>query len=350
MMAAATLRSQSPQQFEGSRLAGSADEHDRGADLVAGVHEMNIHKMSLRAKVGIVLALVLVGLIAARFAWSIGQRRDLDTVGAPDNPFVLLLSPTYDAAAERLAALSTLVSDAAGFAVSVRRANDAEAAIIAAGTTRADGWLLPVFDYLFCQHEYRAEAGLQVLREGGARTYHGEIFVRSDSGITAPSGLSGRRVAFVDAYSTSGFLYPARLLVDAQATVVPVFAGSHGATLEAVKSGQADAAATYAQAPPPGLRVVARTAEIPNEPVFFRPGVSSDLRRRFSDALVQVAAGPRGRELLGALGGITGFAPATDGDYAGVRREIEAASKELQDLVPGGWGIYNATRRPALTP
>ncbi len=310
---------------------------------------MNVPGMSHRGKVlFLVVAGLCVGLLVAVFGWIIGQMRSAETVGQSDNPFVFLVSPTYEAAPEQLAWLSSRMSAEAGFAVAVRRAEDSETAIVAAGASKVDAWLLPVFDYLFCREEYQVEAGVQVLREGDSRTYRGEIVVRADSGITTLGGLSGRRVAFVDPYSTSGFLYPARLLIEARAAVVPVFAGSHQAALAALRDGKVDGAAIYERMAEAGLRVVATTSEIPNEPIFFRTGVSAELRRRFIDALGRMAADPRGGDTLRTLGGITGFTPVTDGAYADVHREIDAAGKQLQDLVPRGWGVYRENRQPAI--
>ncbi|MCC6622607.1 MAG: PhnD/SsuA/transferrin family substrate-binding protein [Deltaproteobacteria bacterium] len=312
---------------------------------------MNHPKMSRRAKIGAaVVGGVLLAAATVVLVMAVGKMRDSDTVGAADNPFVLLLSPAYDATPEHLAALSTLLSTEAGFAVEVRRAPDARTAILDAGHGRADASLMPLFDYLFCHREYGLEAGARLLRGAGDPVYHGEILVKSEGGVESLAALSGKRVAFADRYSTSGFLYPARLLVGAGAEVVAVFAGSHEAALAALRAGEVDAAASYAHAPEPGLRVLARTADIPNEPIVFGPRVPPELRRRFVDALTRAAADPRGKVMLGALGGISGFTPTSDADYEAVNKEIEATSNELHALVPGGWALQQDNRRAMLAP
>jgi len=312
---------------------------------------MNHPTMSRRAKIGaFVVGGALLALTVVVLVMVVGKMRDRDTVGSQDNPFVLVLSPSYEASPEALARLSALLGDEVGMRVEVRRAPDAKTAILDAGHGKADATLMPLFDYLFCHREYGLEAAARVLRGVGEGVYHGEILVRADGGVDSLGALAGKRVAFADRYSTSGFLYPARALVDAGADVVPVFAGSHAAALAALEAGQVDAAASYAHGSVPGLRVLARTSDIPNEPLAFPAAVPPELRRRFVDALTRVAADPRGRELLGALGGITGFAPATDADYAAVTREIEATSNQLQALVPGGWAMYTDNRRAMLAP
>ena len=70
---------------------------------------------------------------------------------------------------------------------------------------------------------------------------------RVDSGIADLSDIRGKKVAFVDPSSASGYLYPAAHLVglgyDIDKDIDSVFAGGHDKSLQAVLNGDVDVAA-----------------------------------------------------------------------------------------------------------
>jgi phosphonate transport system substrate-binding protein len=89
----------------------------------------------------------------------------------------------------------------------------------------------------------------------GTWTYKSIIAVRNDSDISGIADLEGRRVAFSDPLSTSGFLFPAAAMKEAgvdignlpegngsQAAFEPVFAGGHVQSYTLLEQEQADAA------------------------------------------------------------------------------------------------------------
>jgi phosphonate transport system substrate-binding protein len=264
------------------------------------------------------------------------------TTGAARDPFVLVLSPGHatEDSARRLAAA---LSKETGLAVEARRAPDADDALATAGTASVDAGLRPIFEYLLLRQEFGVEARLQVLREGG-RDYSGAVLVRADGGISRLADLTGQRVAYVDRASTTGFLLPARHLAAAGVDVVPVFAGTHEAALEALRDGRVSAAATYDRPPPPGLRRLAATGEVPNEPVFFHPRVPPATRDRVVAALLALSTSDAGRALLAETGGLTGFTPVTDAEYGSVRDLLAATQRGLADVVPGAWRLLDRGR------
>jgi phosphonate transport system substrate-binding protein len=277
------------------------------------------------------------------------KTRDLDAVGEPDTPFVLMLSPAYEVDAAERERLDAALEEASGLTVEVRVARSEGAAVASAGAYHVDAWLLPVFDYLLCRREYDVEAGLQVVRAGDTHEYTGEILVRADSGIESLDQLSGKTMGYVSRYSTSGYLLAMDMVREAGVEVSPVFTGSHRASLEALREGTVDAIATYvgAEEEDPSLRAIATTESIPNEPVFFRSDLKAETRQRFSDGLVAMAGTPEGQALLGEMADITGFVPVSDEVYEPAFELIREAGENIEDLVPQGWWIVNENRRGA---
>ncbi len=287
-----------------------------------------------------------LGLLVMGRVWGC-KSRDLELVGEAGCPFVLLLSPAHQADRDDLDALESFVHEHSGLHLEARVAESQAKAIAGAGAHGADAWLLPLFDYLFCHQEYGAQARLQVLRRG--RTdYHGVIVVQADEPIEGLADLEGAPLAFVERYSTSGFVYPARLLRDAGVQPKPVFAGAHDRALALLRDGKVAAAATYRAAvvEDPSLRIVAKTHPIPNEPVFFRKGLEPHKRDRFVEALMAFSETPGGKQVLDRIAGIEGFRRIDDFAFRSVHEDIRGAERAIQDLVPKGWWIHHQNRAP----
>ncbi|TNF24565.1 MAG: phosphate/phosphite/phosphonate ABC transporter substrate-binding protein [Deltaproteobacteria bacterium] len=276
--------------------------------------------------------------------------RDPAAVGVAGNPVILLLSPSHDPGTAGVAELREALSREAGMPVEVVVAPSTHAAVKRMGTPRFDAAILPLFDYLFAHQELGASASLQVLRSGGARTYRGEILVRADGPVQTLADLAGRSIAYVDPWSTSGFLFPASLLADAKVSARAVFTGSHDASLDELRAGHVDAAAVFAGASHGdlSLRAIARTDEIPNEPVVFRSDLAPATRKRLTDALLHLAKTEQGRTLLFAMAEIEGFVEVDDARFAPAHRAIQAADVQVEDLVPDGWRLRHELRGSLL--
>lgn len=279
-----------------------------------------------------------------------GCRREERKLGQADAPLVMVLSSGHGADAARVKQLQEMLERDSGLRVELTVAPNAEAAVRMAGSPNTDAALLTVFEYLFCRQLHGVTAGLKVVRAGGAVSHHGEIVALRSRGSKALADLEGKRIAFVDRYSSTGYILPAKLLADAKVHPTPVFAGTHQAAIAELKAGRTDAAATYADAvsADPELAVLAKTADMPNEPVFFRASLDPVKRQKLVAALEQVARTEEGRRVLGGMANIEGFVPTTDADYLKTAELITSIGKSVRDVVPRGWTLSNeAERRPA---
>src|SRR5690606_1868054 len=86
----------------------------------------------------------------------------------------------------------------------------------------------------------------------GSDTYRAQIFVHADSGINDVQQLKGKKFAFVDPASTSGYLFAAHALkkagIDPEKDIQPVMAGSHDGAVLSVYNKQTDAGASFEDA------------------------------------------------------------------------------------------------------
>ncbi len=290
----------------------------------------------------IAIAAVAVSLAAAGVAVFVTARGRAGA-GKKADPVVLVLSSGH-ARGDSAERLEAELGRRSGLAIEVRVARSEEDAVAMIGNAGVDGGLLPVLDYLLARQELGVTARLQALRGEGSKVYGGVLLVRSGDAAESLDDLAGQRVAYVSGDSTTGYLLAARRLAEAKVTVRPVFAGSHDAALEMLRRGEVAAAATHAGQPLDGLRVLAGTGTVPNEPLFFHADLPAATADKIADALVALAATPEGAAILADTAGITGFTPVTDADYQPVHDLLAATQKQLADVVPGGHTLMETTR------
>jgi phosphate/phosphite/phosphonate ABC transporter binding protein len=163
----------------------------------------------------------------------------------------------------------------------------------------------------------------------GRKGYSGVIFTVEGTGVTSLQQLRGKRIAFVDKESASGYVYPLQVLVDAGLNPSVDFArvdflGTHDAVLMAVMLGEYDAGAVFDNAYDSvadrahrlKLRILAQTAIIPGEPIVasthLDPAIVAEVKEAFLALPTEQLAGSRLQDLFG-------FEPAADDQYTGVK-------------------------------
>jgi phosphate/phosphite/phosphonate ABC transporter binding protein len=180
----------------------------------------------------------------------------------------------------------------------------------------------------------------QSLMDGSA-TYRGVIVARKDSGLKSLADLRGKRFAFVDPESASGYVYPRAMLIEKG--VVPetafkkiVFAGNPDKVIAAVLEGGADAGAVYENAPTvakskgmptENLVTLATTDPIPHDAVAVRTGLDEALAKKIQAALVDLDKSEAGRRVIADSKPkkLNGYMLAEDSLYDVVRRTAKIA-------------------------
>ena len=267
-------------------------------------------------------------------------------LGTEANPIRLVWVPSGDtqkilAGAEKLDALLAKQ----GIYVKSSVATSYAAAIEALCAGQVDAAALATLSYVLAHDKCGAEVILNSIRRGSA-TYNGQILVRADSGINTIADLKGKKFAFTDPASTSGYLYAVALLkangVDpAKDLAEAVFAGSHNAAALAVYNGQVDAAATYVDVRNslerdfPDIKektkVIAQTEPIPNDTITVSKNMPADLKERFKQALLALMQTEEGKQAGYEIYEWDGLAESNDALFEPVRVAAAALGIELQN-------------------
>jgi len=179
----------------------------------------------------------------------------------------------------------------------------------------------------------------------GSSTYRGIIVARKDSGLKAVADLKGKRFAFVDPKSASGYVYPRAMLIEKGINPETffketIFAGSHDKVIAAVLEGRADAGAIYDGAlgvakrsgvVVENLLTLASSDPIPHDAIAVRIGLDEKLAKRIQFALINLDKSEAGRRVIAnSKKKLSGHVIAQDSLFDVVRRtaKIAGMSKE----------------------
>src|SRR3970282_940077 len=148
--------------------------------------------------------------------------------------------------------IGRLLSGALGIPVDAVVSTSYTAAIEAMCAGRADIGALNPFSYVLAHEKCGVEVAAISLRFG-LPYYRAQISARADANINTIEDLRGKRFAFVDPASTSGYLFPAAMLKKRgfdpdRFFSQTVFAGSHPNVMLAIYRGQVDGGASFEDA------------------------------------------------------------------------------------------------------
>ena len=211
------------------------------------------------------------------------------------------------------------------------------AAIEAMCAGRADIGALNAFSYVLAHQKCGAEVALVSVRFG-LPYYRSQINARTDASppINTVTDLRGKRFAFVDPASTSGYLFPAAMLKKLgydpdRFFSQTIFAGSHNNVILAVYRGQVDGGASFEDARDnvrtqfpdvnQKVKVIGTTNPIPNDTWSLSTRLSADVRAKIKDRLLRISKTPEGAQALRTLYSITGLTDV-----------IELTNQQVRDL------------------
>nr|BFD61589.1 phosphate/phosphite/phosphonate ABC transporter substrate-binding protein [Bdellovibrio sp. HM001] len=274
-------------------------------------------------------------------------------LGSSERPVRLALVPGQDSAVliENGKILEKWILQESGVHVRVQVPVSFVAVVEAMGSERVDVAILNPFGYILAHEKYGATAKLMGVN-GEYSHYWGQI-ITANPKIKNLKDLNGKKFAFVDPVSTSGYILAAKLLQDEKIKLgETIFAGKHDSVVTMVYQGRVDAGATYNTPSENGVpqdarrlvttqfpdvyekvRILAKTGPIPSEPVVYRKNFPTELERKISQALKSFSSTPEGAAALKKLYHLTGFKDCSDKDYDGARQILLDLGQKVQDLV-----------------
>lgn len=274
-------------------------------------------------------------------------------IGTAENPIKISLVPGQDTGilAENGKKLEAYLEQKTGLPFTVTVPSSYVAVIEALGSKRADIAIMNTFGYLVANDKYGAEAVLIGIHKG-RDVYWGQIIARKDGPKTLKD-LNGKRIAFVDPSSGSGFVLPSKLLKDEN--VKPqeaVFAGRHDSVVTMVYQRRVDAGATYHTPEDKGIPqdarrlvltqfpdvfeqivILAKTEPIPNDPVVFRKDFPSEMKKTITSAIKNMVKDEVGAKIIYDLYYMDDFREAKPNDFDRVQKMLLDLGKSAQDLL-----------------
>jgi phosphonate transport system substrate-binding protein len=247
-----------------------------------------------------------------------------------ERPLVFVVPPYYSAEISKTAAkaLEQWMKDTAGLDVTV--VSPAAYAVEPVATGLASGSIdvaeLTTYAYALVAQRGVQTAPIAATVANGSATYGSYLVVRRDSPIESVTDLRGKKLAFVDPISTSGYLLPARWLrehgYDLQKDLVVSFAGSHPVAVQQLRDGVVDVAAVSSDllvgntglAGP--LRVIGKAGRIPYDVIVARGDLEPAILARVRAALLRLSIhDEQGRAALKAFSAVDAFMPVPPGHY-----------------------------------
>lgn len=313
-------------------------------------------------------------------------------VGSAEHPIKVLFVPSVDAnvIVSGGEIMATALKNATGlnFTVSVPTSYAATIEEMCASPTDSMGFI-PGLGYVLANQLCGVDVSFKASRFGWD-VYWAQILVPADSPAKSLADLNGKKWAYPDAGSTSGYLAILPMLKAAGVTPGETLeAGGHTGAVRAVYNGEADFASSFYSPPlkPEGsdawkigdeaeipadlipncaptedgkklmcgdwrvmdaranlreeapdvvqkVRILAISPEIPNDTLSFSPEFPADLRAKITAALVAFAGTDAWAQSIGNADfyGWTGLSPATDAEYDVVRQMVELSGLKLEDL------------------
>lgn len=197
--------------------------------------------------------------------------------------------------------------------------------------------LLTPFTYVKAKEKMPDLWLLATMMAEGFPRYRGYVVVSADSALNSLSDLRGKSFAFVDRASTSGFLFPTDLLLEAGIDPHRDFreirwGGSHPTVAEWVIHGRVDAGAISSttfmhlrnEAIANRLSIIAKTDWIPFDAFVAHPSVPTSVVSQLRQTLLELSLRtPENRQVLTGKTITNGFVAVDDAAYDPVRRVAE---------------------------
>ena len=240
---------------------------------------------------------------------------------------------------EDLKPISDYLSERLGVKVEAFTASNYIGVVEGLGSGSVDFGIIPPFSSLLAQKQSSAKPILTSKGKTGKPGYTAELYVRKDSGIKSLQDVKGKKVAFVDPSSSSGYIYPGAMLVEAglnlDKDISYQFSGGHDKSLQLLLNKDVDVIATfdgvedrYAKDFPQAktdIQKLATSDMIPGIMVTVSSKMDKELQEKLEKALRDIEKDPKMKEMFTKMFSITGFTDVDQDAY----KKVEATAKVM---------------------
>lgn len=240
---------------------------------------------------------------------------------------------------EDLKPISDYLTERLGVKVEAFTASNYIGVVEGLGSGSVDFGIIPPFSSLLAQKQSNAKPILTSKGKTGKPGYTAELYVRKDSGIKSLQDVKGKKVAFVDPSSSSGYIYPGAMLVNAglnlDKDISYQFSGGHDKSLQLLLNKDVDVIATfdgvedrYAKDFPQAktdIQKLATSDMIPGVMVTTSGKMDKELQEKLEKALRDIEKDPKMKELFTKMFSITGFTDVDQDAY----KKVEATAKVM---------------------
>ena len=265
-----------------------------------------------------------------------------------EKPLIMGLSPIANSEKliEDTAPLHKMLGDEIGRPVEGFIATNYIGVVEALGTGTIDFALIPPFAYILANKKNGTEALLTSIGKHDEPGYYSVLIVRTDSGIEKVEDLKGKKVAFVDPSSTSGYIFPAVILkdhgIDIEKDITYQFAGGHDKALQLLVNGDVDAIGTYEDAitkfakefpeVTEKVKVLQKSDLIPGITLVVSSKVDDATKQKIKDAFLKVTSTQEGQDLTVKLFGIKGFEEANIDNYKLIEDKLNKMGIDIEKI------------------
>ena len=240
---------------------------------------------------------------------------------------------------EDLKPISDYLSERLGVKVEAFTASNYIGVVEGLGSGSVDFGIIPPFSSLLAQKQSNAKPILTSKGKTGKPGYTAELYVRKDSGIKSLQDVKGKKVAFVDPSSSSGYIYPGAMLVNAglnlDKDISYQFSGGHDKSLQLLLNKDVDVIATfdgvedrYAKDFPQAktdIQKLATSDMIPGVMVTTSSKMDKELQEKLEKALRDIEKDQKMKEMFTKMFSITGFTDVDQDAY----KKVEATAKVM---------------------
>ena len=238
------------------------------------------------------------------------------------------------------------LGDKLGMKVEVFTASSYIGVIEGIGSGSVDFGLVPPFSAVLSNKQSNTKNLLVGRSTRGKPGYFAEVFVRKNSNIKNLSDLKGKKIAFVDPSSASGYIYAGAMLkeagIDLDKDIQYQFSGGHDKSLQLLLNKDVDAVASYENVIRkytkefPTLKEditpIAKSELIPGVTVVASNNLDDEMQKKIKQALLEIQNDKETIQILTNLFSITGFEEPNNDAYKAIVRISEKMNIDLNKV------------------